>query len=523
MVVDGRRACAPSSSPFVRFVLSEALVSVPSEPPVGLPSVDEIAGLYLELSPDSVALLDDQGRFVYVNPAFAGAAGRPAADCLGQKAFGFFHPEDKPALRRAWEDVRRSGGRVAVGGRWHGPEDTWRAWDLELIALPASGTVVGRVLFVARDAAERRRLEETLRRLQRYEILGRLTGSVVHDFNNLLTAIHGHSELLSRSLEAADPRRADALGLKAVADRAAALTSQLLAFNRRAAAHPKPVNVGESLGALEKTLRRLMGEDVEVRVQAPDRLPAVRLDPGWIEQIVIGVALVARESLPRGGRLTVSGEEFRDDAGERRVRVHVAAVPKPEGEGGAYRAAPGALDRDALAEVVRQSGGVWRPPEAGTPAPTFVVEWPAWSEYHRPRAAESGAAYRGSETVLLVEDDGTVRELARRVLQENGHRVIEAASAEEALNAVSAGSDVVDLLLSDVVLPGLSGLDLAVALRRRWPSLKVLLMSGSVDSPARPADFDGEKLFLPKPFRPKELARKVRDVLDESAATEAAR
>jgi signal transduction histidine kinase/CheY-like chemotaxis protein len=390
-----------------------------------------------------------------------------------------------------------------------------------------------------REMQERERLEEQLRRSQKLDALGRLAGGVAHDFNNLLTAITGYAEVLRTGLPEGSPLREDAEQICQVADRASGLTSQLLAFSRQNGVDAPVLELDAVLGDAARMLIATMGEGIktEIRLGAPGC--GIRIHRNQLDQVLLNLVVNARDAMARGGTLEVetSVRAKGDDSAwppglgaDRRVVLRVADT----GDGMDAETAARAFDpffttKDVgkgtglglsiVYGIVQQSGGQIRldsEPGSGT---RFEISWPLVE-----RPAEAGPpaprpAPRGSERILVVEDEGPVRHLVHRVLEGGGYRVVEAQDAESALRIVSEDRDPIDLVVTDVVMPRMSGIELARRLGNERPDLKVLFMSGHLDHPSlREGSLPPGSLLLPKPFQPKELGAAVREILDRPAA-----
>jgi PAS domain S-box-containing protein len=394
------------------------------------------------------------------------------------------------------------------------------------------------LVAVVRDITERKKLEEQLRQAQKMEAVGQLAGGVAHDFNNLLTVINGFSDLLAAELSASDPQRQQLAAIRDAGDRAARLTSQLLSFSRKAIVELRVLDLNELIDSTGKMLRRLIGEDVTLSTILHPRLSRVRIDPGQLEQVVMNLAVNARDAMPRGGCLTFETTDVEIRAGDlpdcpevelgRYVRLTVSDTgcgmtddvkahifepfftTKSLGQGTG-------LGLATVYGIVKQAGGhisVDSRVGAGT---TFTVVLPAVTEAVAPAESEGvQVAPRGTETILLAEDEDGVRRLSRMALEMQGYRVLAAKTGAEALRTADAYAGPVHLLVTDVVMPELSGRDLADALRARRPGVKVLYMSGYTDDAVvRHGVLEAVDAFLQKPFTPLGLARKVRAVLDE--------
>ena len=393
-----------------------------------------------------------------------------------------------------------------------------------------------------RDITDQKRLEEQLRQSQKMEAIGTLSGGIAHDFNNLLTVIKGYSSMV---LDRAKDKelRAQVERIDQAAEQAASLTRQLLAFSRRQILQPKVFNISALVLNLDKMLRRLIGEDIEmVTVAAPD-LGLVKTDPGQLEQVIMNLVVNARDAMPRGGKLTL--ETGNADLDETYAREHGDVSPGSyvmlavsdtgmgmDSEGQAHifepfftTKEPGkgtGLGLSMVYGIVKQSGGsisVYSEPGRGstfkiylprvdTPAEDITVEQP------------STARMRGNETILLVEDDPLVRELARAVLTTCGYSVLVGEDSRTVASLCERHADPIHLLLTDVVMPGASGREVASQVLARRPGIKVLYMSGyTADAVVHHGVLDGGTFFLPKPFTPSSLAAKVREVLDQTLTT----
>ncbi len=425
-------------------------------------------------------------------------------------------------------------------------EATWKRRDGHLLTVQLSVRAVrdgtGHVEYYetfVRDVTDQRRLQQQLLQSQKMEAVGRLAGGIAHDFNNLLTVITSYSDLLLEDLGTDDPKRSDVEQVRKAADGAAALTRQLLAFSRQQVVEPRVVSLNAVVESLQKILRRVLGEDVELAATPGPDLGAVRADVGQLEQVLMNLAVNARDAMPTGGKLTIeTGNVEHDPAfarghGAAAVRQFVMLAVTDTGVGmdEATKARifepffttkePGKGTGLGLATVygiVQQSGGfiwVYSEPGHGT---TFKIYLP------RVDAPAEGVAVtavapvgRGTETVLLAEDAAAVRAVARQVLERQGYTVLEAPDGELALHLAQRHSGPIHLLLTDVVMPGMSGRQLADRLAPARPDMKVLYASGYTDdSVVRHGVLEEGMPYLQKPFTPESLARKVRDVLDSS-------
>jgi hypothetical protein len=420
-----------------------------------------------------------------------------------------------------WRHVAKDGSRIDV---------EISSNTLDFLGRPAE-------LVLAHDVTERLRLEEQVRQSQKMEAVGRLAAGVAHDFNNLLTVIGGHGVLLQEKLDENSEFATDLDEIVKAADRAAQLTRQLLAFSRQQVLSAQVIDLNAVVRDVARMLRRLVGEHIAFTTTLGEPLGNVRADPGQIEQVIFNLAVNARDAMPQGGTLTletsnvVLGEPYVDSHfGVRPGPYVVLAVSntgtgmdpetqksifepffttKPKGEGTG-------LGLSTVGGVVKQSGGnvwVYSEPGRGT---TFKVYLPAVNAPLESTATSpTTAASRGSETIVLVEDEDSLRRLAQTVLQSRGYRVLSASSGPGALEVLASHTGPVDLLVTDAVMPGMSGRALSHRVREAYPGTRVLVMSGySDDAIAQQGEIDPGTAFLQKPFVPNTLARKVREVLD---------
>jgi hypothetical protein len=379
---------------------------------------------------------------------------------------------------------------------------------------------------------ERRRLEERLAQAEKMEAIGRLAGGVAHDFNNLLTVISGYAEILLARPDVTG--REQLHEIAHAAEQAAGLTRSLLAFSRRQVLHPRVLDVNEIVAGMEPIVRRIIGDDVSVGVRLAPGLARVEADQAQLERVILNLAANARDAMPDGGSLTIEtadvelDDEYVRSRGEGTAGPNVLLAVSDTGVGMSEDVrrhlfepffttkSPGAGTGLGLATVfgvVKQSGGsiyVYSEEGRGT---TFKIHLPAAVQaVEVDPVATDGAAERGSETIMLVEDDERVRELVRLMLESKGYRVLAAAGAEEAERLCTRD---VDLLLTDVVMPEVNGRVLAERLSATAPAMRILFMSGYSDEAVyRHGEISPNAAFIEKPFTDRTLARKVREVLD---------
>jgi len=390
---------------------------------------------------------------------------------------------------------------------------------------------------IARDVTERKQLEEQFRHSQKMEAVGMLAGGIAHDFNNLLTAITGYSDLGLRRIRGEDPLRHNLEEIKKAGERAASLTRQLLVFSRKQVLQPKVLDLNWLVLDLGKLLRRLIGEDVELRTAPGANLGSVRADPGQIEQVIVNLAVNARDAMPQGGTLTIeTGNVYLDAeyAGQhitviRGPYVMLAVTDNGIGIDEQTRAhifepffttkeidKGTGLGLSTVYGIVKQSGGnIWVYSEVGR-GTTFKIYLPRVDESAGKIAnrIESEEDLHGTETILIAEDEQVLRDLARQVLEVYGYRVLQAATGSEAMLICESHKEPIHLLITDVVMPKMSGRELADRLGRLRPEMNVIYMSGYTNSAiVHQGVLDDDATFIQKPFAPEDLARVVRKVL----------
>jgi signal transduction histidine kinase len=400
------------------------------------------------------------------------------------------------------------------------------------------GKVVA-VLGIARDITERKQLEAQYRQAQKMEAVGRLAGGVTHDFNNLLTIITGYSELLLGSQDVPASAHGLIREIQRSGERAAALTRQLLAFSRKQVLTPTVLDLNVVVTGLEKMLHRLIGEDINLTIRLDPALVRIKADPGQLEQVIMNLVVNARDAMPSGGNLTIETRNAELTEAQARARpglgkgLHALLVVADTGCGmdEETRAhlfepffttkGPGKGTGLGLATVfgiVQQSSGHIEVESQVARGSTFLIYLPGVEEAcPSPRSEPSLLPIRGgTQTVLLAEDDDGVRLLARLALQSHGYTVLEARNGQEALTLCHEHQGSVHLLITDVVMPLMSGRELADRLKSRRPDIRVLYLSGYTgDTVLHHGVLETGLAFLQKPFTPAALARKVRDLLDQ--------
>jgi two-component system, cell cycle sensor histidine kinase and response regulator CckA len=489
--------------------------------------------------PEVIWTAADDGAITFITPNVATVCGLSPEEMCDDRPFTGserIHPEDRDRVASAFAALLENGAPFDVEYRWL-RKDLGCVW-LRNRCVAAYERDGGRHFEgMLSDVTEKRRLEDSLHQAQKMEAIGQLTGGIAHDFNNILGAILANAHFLLENLAEQDPRRDDAAEIKLGAERAAALTRQLLAFSRRQVMAPCIANLNTTVAGLEKMLRRLIGEDIEFHVVPGEALGSVRVDLGQIEQVIMNLVVNARDAMPRGGRLTIETTNVHvDDA-----FVHAGVVPV-----GAYvmlTVSDNGCGMDAETKrrifepffttkevgkgtglglstcygIVKQSEGfisVSSTPGRGT---VFAIYLPRVDASVAPPSRERPTRIDGCETILLVEDDAHMRSAVARMLSARGYRVLVARDGDEAIRLIDSRDTPVDLVVTDVIMPGMSGPQM-VTEARSLEGVDVLFMSGYTDHAVLrdSALCDGLGL-IHKPFTPLALAKRVRSILDSAA------
>jgi len=481
---------------------------------------------------DALFLVDDQRRVVSANPAACALLNVTREDLPSSPLDSFLTPGSADEIRKSWTRFLELGQHkgelvAATGGRERTVEFSFNA-----------GVVPNGHLFVWRDVSERKRLEAQLQQSQKMESVGRLAGGVAHDFNNLLTVIIGNAEMALHEGRVEE----DIKEILSAAGRAAALTKQLLAFSRKQLLETKVVNPNGVLGSVETMLRRLLDESLEFTTVMDPAVWPVKVDVAQLEQVIVNLVVNARDAMPEGGRLVVTTRNVDVHAPTKNcsgddVSPGAYAVITVSDTGSGMDAATQArifepffttkplergtgLGLSMAYGIVRQSGGHIVVESTLGRGSTFSIYLPRVEPPAAAATSAAGAALQpvGSETVLLVDDDDSVRSLARRSLGRQGYTVLTTGSGDEARQLAANRDAPIDLLVTDVMMPGMNGPDLADALRREHPHLKVIFISGYAgDAVSQPTVGNGTR-FLQKPFAIVDLGRAVRELLDAGGA-----
>ncbi len=495
---------------------------------------DRLFRAMVETSPDAISLLAADGTFIYASPVAARIAGRKPDELIGTPVFDLIAADALPEYRKNWQAcldqpwVRlhdEFSMRLPDGNLRHA--ESRRANYLE-------DPSIGAVVSFVRDTTDKRRLEEQLRQAQKMEAVGTLAGGIAHDFNNLLSVILGYCDVLE--FDRVAPTSRDEIGeIRHAAERAASLTKQLLAFSRKQILAPRVINLSTTVREMDKLLRRLIGENIEIITLAADGLGNVRIDPNQIEQVLMNLAVNARDAMPSGGKLVIETRDFMlEPTQAEQLGIapgpHVLLAVTDSGIGmdpetvarvfepffSTKRDRGTGLGLATVFGIIRQSGGaisVYSEPGTGT---TFKIYLPRTSD-HVPHAHAplSPTTVGGNETILLVEDEAQVRQLVKELLLRQGYSVLEAGRPDVALQLATEHRGPIHLLLTDVMMPVMTGRELADRLAPDRPTTRVLFMSGYTDqSVVHNGILELGIAFLPKPITRGELLRMVRETID---------
>jgi two-component system cell cycle sensor histidine kinase/response regulator CckA len=490
----------------------------------------------VESSEDAIVSKDLDGTIRSWNPAAERIFGYSREEMIGEPIFRLIpeelHAEEHQLLARIrvgehvahYETtrIRKDGQRIQISLTLS------PVWDWE-------GRLIG-ASAIKRDITAQQALERQFRHSQQMDAIGQLAGGVAHDFNNILTVISGYCGLLLTRTPAPDPRREDVIGIQEAADRAAALTQQLLAFGRKQIMQPMVLDLREVIEDTGRMLRRLLGEHIHLAITTGPLLSPVFADRGQLSQVLVNLAVNARDAMPEGGSLTIEAQDA--SLSEEYAETHLAVAPgtyvrlavsdtgagmtteiqarmfepffttKPAGKGTG-------LGLSTVHGIVKQFGGhifVYSEPEHGTTIKIYMPRAEAIAAAAAPR--KQVAAARGSETILVVEDDAGILSVIRRMLEERGYPVLLAATPQLALELAAGHEGPIHLLLTDVVMPEMSGRQLAERLLRDWPGLPVLFMSGYTDDAmVHQGRLNPDTELLQKPFTTDTLLRRIRRVL----------
>jgi PAS domain S-box-containing protein len=524
-----------------------------------LPSNPYVERLF-EITSDMMCVAGLDGYFKIINPAFERNLGYNLEELREKPFLDFVHPEDRPATLKEMEKLSQGEVTLFFENRYLCKNGTykWLAWtshpDLkegllyavarevtekkqELISLEGKQTELIERAEETREELQDK--EEQLRQAQKMESIGRLAGGVAHDFNNMLMAIMGFSDIALSKIDSPDQVRRCLMEIKDAGKRSANLTRQLLAFGRKQLLEPRRINLNHTLAEMDKILRRVIRESIEVVNHLDENLGVVFVDPVQIEQVMLNLAINASDAMPDGGKLTIETRNI--DLGSDFARQHPEVEPGPYARLAVSDSGIG-MEKSILSHifepffttkpvgvgtglglamtygVVKQSGGfIWAysEPDMGT---SFEIYFPRvggeGSGSHLAQAT-STPSEGGSETILLVEDEQIVLDLTESILEEAGYTVVTASTPNQALEKMTRQTDPIQLMITDVVMPNMSGPNLANKIVTKFPEMKLIFMSGYTDDAVVENGFiQPGSAFLQKPFSPDALKTKIRELLD---------
>lgn len=498
----------------------------------------EYSAQIIDAAPVMIRVLDREGITLFANPAVTRLTGYSPEELIGTNWWQLLYPGDQHA------QVDRILPRIMSGDvQSYQMTLTTQSGDTRTIAWTSvcrfdERGEVANIIGIGNDVTERNRLEEQLQQSQRLESIGRMVGGIAHDFNNLLTVVLGNGEFALDQVSESDPVAEPLRDIVEAANRAAALTNQLLAFGRRQVLSPRAINVNELIESVHRFMRRVIGEDVDLVLRLAPEVSPIHADPVHMEQILLNLVLNARDAMPEGGRLTIQTQNVELDESYTSlhdglkpggyVQIAVAdtgtgMVPevrarlfepffttKPTGKGSGMGLA-------TVFGIIKQSEGhiaVYSEPGHGSTFKVYLPRSPEFAATDQPEDTPSDDT-RIAHSILLVEDDDSLRKLTRRMLDDLGYQVFEAANGAEAMALSRQLSQTIDVLLTDVIMPQMGGRELAERIRRESPGIKILYMSGYTDdSVLRQESTEAAFAFLSKPFSRKDLQNKLRSLFE---------
>jgi two-component system, cell cycle sensor histidine kinase and response regulator CckA len=499
---------------------------------------EELFKLISENVADLIAVVSVGGKRAYNSPSYERVLGYSTEELQKTSAFEQIHPDDRAKVMEAAEEAKRTGHGRSVEYRIRHKYGNWITLESTASVVRDGQGKIEKLVIVNRDITERKQLEEQLRLSQKIEAIGRLSGGIAHDFNNLLGVIIGYTEALQKRLKPDDPSREAIDEIQRAGKRAASLTQQLLAFSRKQVLAPSILDMNEIAREAEKMLGRLIGEHIQLLLVLADSLGQVKADRTQIEQVILNLAVNARDAMPQGGKLTIetANVEWREadparprylapgsyvelkvtDTGggmSPEVQAHIFEpffTTKEKGKGTG-------LGLATVYGVIKQSGGyilVQSEVGKGTAFEVYLPRVAAAPENTNVQRPSAKKFEKRHAVVLLVEDESSLRTLTRNVLQAEGCTVLEAADAVQALDIAKRTEGTIDLLLTDVIMPGMSGCALAASLSSARPGMRVLYMSGYTDGELTTQGvLNPGTSILHKPFTHEELLRRAEETL----------
>ena len=495
---------------------------------------EELFRLISENAADMIAVVDGSGNRLYNSPSYQRLLGYSAEELKGTTGFEQIHPDDRPKVIEAADEAKRSGVGRSVEYRIRHKDGRWMVLESTASVVRNNKGEVEKLVIVNRDITIRKDLEKQLLLSQKLEAIGRLSGGVAHDFNNLLGVILGYCEELQKHIPSDDPYREAVDEIQNAGKRAASLTQQLLAFSRKQVLEPQVLDLNTIVGEAEKMLGRLIGEDISLEIAPARQIGMVKADRSQIERVILNLAVNARQAMPRGGKLTFEAANAELD--ETSQTLHPCVAPgsyvmlkvtdtgcgmnaelqahifepffttKEQGTG---------LGLATVYGVVKQSGGyisVESEVDKGTSFRIYLPRVPETAETVR-EPEGSGSEIPEHRTVLLVEDEHALRKLTRKTLLDVGFTVLEAKDGFEAINIATQTQTPIDLLLTDVIMPGMSGRALAETLAPQRPEMRVIYMSGYSDGVlAKHGVVETGISILRKPFSRDTLMRSLENL-----------
>lgn len=507
---------------------------------VRLVAQDELFYLIGENAADMIAVVTVDGQRLYNSPSYEKVLGYSPEELERTSAYEQIHPEDLQGVIAAAQEARTTGVGRPLEYRVRHKNGIWRVLESTASAVRDSEGKVEKLVIVNRDVTERRDLERQLVLSQRLEAVGKLSGGIAHDFNNLLGVIIGYSEALQESIGPENPLREAVDEIQKAGHRAASLTQQLLAFSRKQVLEPKVLDANSIIADMQKMLQRLIGEDIALKFSTDPAVGRIKADRGQLEQVILNLAVNARDAMPRGGELQIEISDA--ELGEADAARYPYVVP---GKYVMLKVSDTGIGMDAQTQshifepffttkekgkgtglglatvygIVKQSGGyIWleSAPEKGTIFRIFLPRVEGAEEVSS-SAPEPTARKRTARTILLVEDELSLRKLTGKVLSKAGYTVFEACQAAEAMEIASRAAGEIDVLLTDVVMPGMSGGELAEKVSHNYPHIRVLFMSGYTDGAIEThGNLKPGLVVLRKPFTHDTLVRTLENLFEQA-------